>query len=133
MNANTKMKNDKQRSDFQMLWNQRKQEWRQKAAATAPDDNAILHMADLARHRASTDTTPIISITKRRNRWIPYAAAASIAAGITLISVSRQGVTDNTPPTAQKVNVEGNTMFFMCNNGCSVQDVVLAANDVIKK
>ena len=132
MNANT-MNNYGKRDDFQTIWDQRKQGWRRKAAATAPDDNAILRMADLARHQASATETPDISITKRRNRWIPYAAAASIAAGVTLIGLNLQNGTSDPMPTAQKVDVEGNTMFFMCNNCCSMQDVVLAANYVIKK
>ena len=127
------MDNRKPREDFDTLWNRRKQTWHEHATKAAPDDEAMLRMAEKAQHQASVTETPAITITKRRNRWIPYAAAASIVVGVATMGLTRQNEPDNTKPVAKEVNVNGQTLRFMCNKGCSAQDVVFAVNDVIKK
>ena len=127
------MENNKQHCDFQPLWNHRKYAWQEKAAATVPDDDTILRLADRARRSEWTEESVVVPLnTRRRNRWIPYVAAASIVAGAVLIGVGRFRNVSNTGPQVQKADVDGHTMFFMCNNGCSVQDFIFAATDVIK-
>jgi hypothetical protein len=34
---------------------------------------------------------------------------------------------------AQKININGQNVRFLCNNGCSAQDILVSANDIIKK
>ena len=65
-------------------------------------------------------------------RWIPYAAAASLVIGVAAIGLTRQGQPDNGLPVAEEVTVESQTIHFICNNGCSAQDIMLLANKVIK-
>ena len=127
------MDNRKPREDFDTLWNRRKQTWHEHATKAAPDDEAMLRMAEKAQHQASVTETPAITITKRRNRWIPYAAAASIAVGVAIVGLTRQNEPGSTLPVAKEVNVNGQTIRFVCNNDCSVQDVIFAVNEVIKK
>ena len=127
------MDNRKPREDFDTLWNRRKQTWHEHATKAAPDDEAMLRMAEKAQHQASVTETPAITITKRRNRWIPYAAAASIVVGVAAIGLTRQNEPGSTLPVAKEVNVNGQTIRFVCNNDCSAQDVIFAVNEVIKK
>ena len=128
MNANNT------RGDFLSQWEYRKQAWRQEAERNAPDDATLLEMA----HRAQsipivTTEEDILSLTfKRRGRWLPYVSAAILVAGISIIGLTRQGTTPKPIPEAKEVTVEGQTLRFMCNNGCSAQDVLLSANEVIK-
>ena len=130
-NLNEKSNN---KADFRRLWERRKQAWRQEAELNAPNDDVLLKMAQRARSASAVPEEIIMPATiRKRGRWVPYAVAAGIAAGIVFIGVNRAGISPDPLPTVQEVNVEGNIMFFMCNNGCSVQDVVLSANDVIKK
>ena len=132
-NNNNEMNNNNQREAFNTLWNRRKQTWQEHATKAAPDDEAMLRMSEKARHQASATETPAITITKRRNRWIPYAAAATLVIGVATIGLTRHGETDTTLPVAKEVNVDGQTIRFVCNNGCSAQDIVFAANQVIKE
>ena len=128
MNANLNTMN---RDDFNQLWERRKQTWH----TGAPDDASILRMAERARNAAMPEENVTPINLGRRGRWIPYAAAASIAIGIGIIGLTRHSETPNTMqlPEAQKVNVNGQTVRFLCNNGCSAQEVLLSANDIIKK
>ena len=120
--------------DFQSLWERRKHTWLEKAKTAVPNDAAILRMAELARQQSPASEATVIPInSKKHNRWIPYAAAASLIIGVAAIGLNRQGDIQENVPVAEEVNVEGNTVFFLCNNGCSVQDVMIAANNVIKK
>ena len=131
-NNNNEMNNSNQREDFETLWNRRQQSWQERATKAAPGDEAMLRMAEKARHQASATETPAITITKRRNRWLPYAAAATLVIGVATIGLTRHGETDMALPIAKEVNVDGQTIRFVCNNGCSAQDIVFAANQVIK-
>lgn len=122
-----------QRDDFHTVWERRKHNWREQAERNMPDDANLLRLSEIARHKAQLQEAEVVPITRRRNRWIPYAAAASLIIGVAAIGLNRHtNVDDLITPVAQEVDVDGNTMFFLCNNGCSVQDVVLAANEVIK-
>lgn len=125
---NTKRQND----DFQTAWEHRKQNWQEQAEKALPDDDTLLRLAERARQQAQPHTAVAVPITRRGKRWIPYTAAACIAVGVTAISLNRQEETDDTLPVAKEVTVEGQTIHFLCNNGCSAQDIILSASEVIK-
>ncbi len=126
------MDKNNQHYDFQSVWEHR-HSWRDKVDGNIPDDETVLLMADHAREMASLSETAAMPLnTRHRGRWIPYAAAASLVTGIVLVGVNNSKNLDNHKPKVQKVVVEGHTMYFICNNDCSVQDVMYAANDVIK-
>ena len=128
MNTNT------QRDDFKAQW-QRRQQWQEQAEKSAPNDETLLQWVKKAQQISAVSGLNVIPFpTPHRKRWIPYAAAASLIIGVAAIGLNRHAEVDETIiPVAQEVDVDGNTMFFLCNNGCSVQEVMLAANDVIKK
>ena len=131
-NSKIKMDNNKQQDDFQLLWERRKYSWQEMEAKAVPNDETILRMADHASRQDVTSEAAIFPFNSRhRQRWIPYVAAASLVTGVALVSLNRQKSINNPTPQVQTVEVEGHTMFFMCNNGCSVQDIIYAANDVI--
>ena len=119
--------------DFKTQW-QRRQQWQEPARKTVPDDETFLRWAEKARQASAEHDVNVIPFpTHRRNRWIPYAAAASIAVGVTIIGLTHQNESGSTLPVAKEVNVDGQTIRFVCNNDCSVQDVIFAVNEVIKK
>ena len=119
--------------DFQKAWERRKQDWQRQAEHSLPDDATLLHIAELARMQARQQGTVVVPLTRRRNRWLPYAAAASLVVGIATFVLTRESQPENTLPVAEKVSVEGKTMHFLCNKGCSVDEVLIAANEVIKE
>ena len=119
--------------DFKTQW-QRRQQRQEPARNLVPDDETFLRWAEKARHAsAGPDVNVIPFPTHHRNRWIPYAAAASIAVGVAIVGLSRQNEPGSTLPVAKEVNVNGQTIRFVCNNDCSAQDVIFAVNEVIKK
>lgn len=124
--------NAKQNDDFQTVWEHRKQNWQQQAEKTLPDDATLLRLAETARRQAQQQTAVVVPFTRPRKRWIPYAAAACIAAGVTVIGLTHQSQSENELPVAEEVTVEGQTIHFLCNNGCSAQDIMLSASEVIK-
>ena len=134
MDANNENKtmNAKQNDDFQTVWERRKQNWQQQAEKTLPDDATLLRLAETARRQAQQQTAVVVPFTRPRKRWIPYAAAACIAAGVTVIGLTHQSQHENKLPVAEEVTVAGQTIHFLCNNGCSAQDILLSANEVIK-
>lgn len=130
MNAN------QNRDDFRHLWERRKQAWQNGNAMNAPDDATVLKMAEHARQASTAPAENIVPISLgRRGRWIPYVAAASVLIGIGIVRLTYQSKTPNQPqlPEAQQININGQTVRFLCNNGCSAQEVLLSANDIIKK
>ena len=121
------------RGDFETQW-QRRQQWQEPARKTVPDDETYMRWAEKARQAsAGPDVNVIPFPSPRRNRWIPYAAAASIAVGVAIVGLTRQNEPGSTLPVAKEVSVNGQTIHFMCNNDCSAQDVLFAVNEVIKK
>ena len=130
-NNENKTMNAKRNDDFQTVWERRKQNWQQQAEKTLPDDATLLRLAETARQQ-SQQTAVVVPLTRPRKRWIPYAAAACIAAGLTVVELAHQSQSENELPVAEEVTVEGQTIHFLCNNGCSVQDILLSANEVIK-
>lgn len=130
MNAN------QNRDDFQQLWERRKQTWQNENDMNVPDDTTVLKMAELARQVSPTRDENIVPISLgRRGRWIPYAAAASVLIGVGVIGLTYQSEMPNQPQLlkAQKININGQNVRFLCNNGCSAQDILVSANDIIKK
>lgn len=130
MNAN------QNRDDFQQLWERRKQTWQNKNDMNVPDDTTVLKMAELARQVSAARDENIVPISLgRRGRWIPYAAAASVLIGVGVIGLTYQSEMPNQPQLlkAQKININGQNVRFLCNNGCSAQDILVSANDIIKK
>ena len=130
MNAN------QNRDDFRQLWERRKQMWQNENDMNVPDDTTVLKMAELARQVSPARDENIVPISLgRRGRWIPYAAAASVLIGVGVIGLTYQSEMPNQPQLlkAQKININGQNVRFLCNNGCSAQDILVSANDIIKK
>lgn len=130
MNAN------QNRDDFRQLWERRKQTWQNENDMNVPDDTTVLKMAELARQVSPARDENIVPISLgRRGRWIPYAVAASVLIGVGVIGLTYQSETPNQPQLlkAQKININGQNVRFLCNNGCSAQDILVSANDIIKK
>ena len=126
MNTNT------QRNDFKTQW-QRRQQWQEQAQKSAPDNETLLRWVEKARQTSAASEVNVIPFpTPHRKRWIPYAAAASIAVGVTIIGLTRQGQPNNPLPATKEVTVGDQTIHFLCNNGCSAQDIILSASEVIK-
>ena len=124
LNANT------QRDDFKTQWQCRRQ-WEEQAEKLTPDDKTFLHWAEKAQQDPAGLEMNVIPF-RRTKRWIPYAAAASLVIGVAAIGLTRQGQPENGLPVAEEVTVENQTVHFICNNGCSAQDIMLLANKVIK-
>ena len=119
--------------DFKTQW-QRRQQWQEPARKLVSDDETFLRWAEKARQASAGPDVNIIPFpTHRRNRWIPYAAAATLVIGVATFGLTHHNETDTTLPIAKEVNVNGQTIRFVCNNDCSAQDVIFAVNDVIKK
>ena len=130
-NINT-MNTNTEHDDFKAVW-ERRQQWQGQAEKSAPDDATFLRWAEKVQQSSNSQESKIIQFSAhRRKRWIPYAAAASFVIGLTVIGLIRQGQPDNGLPVAEEVTVEGQTIHFLCNKGCSAHDVLLSANEVIK-
>ena len=126
MNTNT------ERDDFKAVW-ERRQQWQGQAEKSAPDDATFLRWAEKAQQSTnSQEVKTILFSAHRRNRWIRYAAAACIAIGVILVGMNHHGETGNNLLVAKEVKVGGQTVRFLCNNGCSAQDILLSASAVIK-
>ena len=119
-----------QHGDFETQW-QYRQQWKEQAEKSAPNDKTFLQWAEKAQQDPAGWGMNVVPYHRTR-RWIPYAAAASLVIGVTIIGLTRQGQPDNGLPVAEEVTVDSQTVHFMCNNGCSAQDVMLLANKVIK-
>lgn len=124
--------NNSKRDDFKTQW-KRRQQWQEQAKKAMPDDETLLRWTKKARENHDMPEVNVIPFpSHRRNRWIPYAAAACIAIGVAAIGLNRQDETNSSLPEAKEVKVEGQTVRFLCNNGCSALEVMLSANEVIK-
>ena len=107
-------------NDFDKQW-QRRQNALLDAENSAPSNKTIMAMARRAQYRPHHKLT-----------WIPYAAAASVIIGILFFEWNIQSAKTKIP-VAQEVSVEGQTVKFLCNSGCSAQDVIISANNIIKQ
>lgn len=119
-------------NDLKIQWEQRR-DWQSQAEQTMPDDATLMRMADIAiQTQADNETRMVLFPTRRRNRWIPYAAAASLVIGMVTLGLTRHSETMSRLPETKEMIVNGQTIRFVCNNECSAQDVLLSANKVIK-
>jgi hypothetical protein len=119
-----------QRDDFKTQWEHR-QQWEKQAEKTVPDDKTFLQWAEKAQQDPAGLGAKVIRFHRNR-RWIPYAAAASLIIGVTIFGMTRSSQPNDELPIAEEVTVESQTIHFVCNNGCSAQDIMLMANKVIK-
>ena len=120
------------RDNFKTQWKHR-QQWQEEIQKSVPDDETLLGWAEKARQTYFKPEVNVVPFpSHHRNRWIPYAAAACIAFGVAAVGLNRQDETNSTLPEAKEVKVEGQTIRFLCNNGCSALEVMLSANEVIK-
>ena len=118
--------------DFKTQW-QRSQHWQVEAEKTVPDDETLLRWVEKAQQASAGTGVDLFPFpTRRRTQWIPITAAASLVIGVTVIGLTRNGQPDNGLPMAKEVTVESQTVRFICNNGCTAQDVMDLANKVIK-
>ncbi len=118
-----------QHDDFKTQWQSRLQ-WKEQAEKWVPDDQTFLRWAEKAQQEPAGLEKNVIPL-RRTRRWIPYAAAASLFIGVAAIGLTRQNPPDNGLPVAEKVTMESQTVHFLCNNGCSAQDIMQLANKVI--
>lgn len=93
------------RDDFEMQW-QHRQQAVNKAQNQVPDDEVILKMARKAQKRDEI-----------KLRWVPYAAAACLFLGVILYGL-------RLPNTQVK---------FLCNSGCSIEEVIISANKIVNQ
>ena len=119
-----------QHDDFKTQW-QSRQQWKDRAEKAAPADTTFLHWAEKAQQDPAGLEANVIPLHRTR-RWIPYAAAASLFIGVAVFGLTRQSQPENGLPVAEKVTMESQTVHFICNNGCSAQDIMSLANKVIK-
>ena len=132
MTMKDNIKANKQLDGFDAQW-QCRQQWEKQTEKTVPDDKTFLQWAEKAQQDPAGWGANVVFLSPHRNRrWIPYAAAASIAIGVTIIGLTRTGQPNDGLPVAEEVTVESQTIHFVCNNGCSAQDIMLLANKVIK-
>ena len=132
LNNDHKTMNQAQRDDFKTLWEHRKHDWQQQAEKTLPDDATLLRLAERAQQQAPLQPVVAVPFKRSRNRWIPYAAAASLVIGVSIIGLTRKSQPNPPMPRAEVVTVESQTIHFLCNNGCSPQDIMVLASKVIK-
>lgn len=123
------LKSSMQHDDFKTQWQSRLQ-WKEQAEKWVPDDQTFLRWAEKAQQEPAGLKKNVIPLHRTR-RWIPYAAAASLFIGVAAIGLTRQNPPDNGLPVAEKVTMESQTVHFLCNNGCSAQDIMQLANKVI--
>lgn len=117
---------------FETQWQNRRQ-WERQVEKSVPEDETFLIWAEKAQQSAMGSERDATSFPFRRKKhWIPYTAAASIVIAVAIIGLSRSSHSDNGFPTAKEVIVESQTIHFLCNNGCSAQDVMILAGRVIK-
>ncbi len=131
MRDNIKAMNPSAQHDgFETQW-RRRQQWEEQVEKSMPDDKTFLRWAEKAQQIPAGSEVNVISF-HRNKRWMSYAAAASLVIGVAVFGLTRRGQPDNRLPVAEEVTVESQTIHFVCNNGCSAQDIMLLANKVIK-
>lgn len=101
-------------NDFEIQWQHRKNALKD-AENNAPSDDVVLNMAKIAQNRAfAQEMSPV---RHRRLLWIPYVAAACLLAGVLLYGL----------------HLPNEEVKFLCNSGCSAQDVIISANKIVNQ
>lgn len=122
-----------QQNDFETQWRHR-QQWEERAEKSVPDDKSFLNWAEKAQQALGVSEVNVTPLPLHPNRrWIPYAAAASLIIGVTIIGLTYSSQPENELPIAEEVTVESQTIHFVCNNGCSAQDIMSLANKAFKE
>ena len=124
-----KHSNRKKCDNFSTAW-ERRERWTEQAQCQLPDDATIKKMAAFACCQPQDNDAPLPYLPARSHRWMGYAAAATLVAGISIIGVTHNNGTNNSQKV-KEVNIGGQTIHFVCNNDCSVQDVLLASQEVL--
>lgn len=109
------------RNDFEIQW-QHRREALQRMDNGIPSDDTMLKMA------ANMPT----SYSRHKLRWLPYAAAACLMIGITMFGISLHQAKTQLP-VAEEVIIKGEKMKFLCNSGCSAQDIFISARNIINQ
>ena len=114
------------KDDFELQWQLRQQALKY-AESHAPTDEWMLGAA----RQAMAVGNETQKMQRYRFRWIPYAAAAGLLIAVSIIGLRHK---DNVTqfPVTEKVDVEGQTIRFLCNSGCSANDVVQSVYHIIQ-
>ena len=115
------MTNKKKKIDFEVQWERRKQAM-EKASQTAPDEQRMRFLAKLARHPQTSRLANEEIRPERGFRWIPYAAAAACVA-VLVGGGLRYFQQQPAPLQAEKVTMDGEQLYFLCNNQCAAAEV----------
>ena len=116
------------KNDFEIQW-QRRQQALQDAQKSAPADAAMNDMAQRAFEQVVESET-YKPMRRHLYRWVPYVAAAGLFVGASLIGLEWYGKTQL--PVTQEVSIGEQTIHFLCNTGCSADDIVQSAQNIIK-
>ena len=115
-------------SDFEKQWERRRQAL-DNAAQTAPDEERMRLWAKLARQPQPAQAENGTVLRRVRPRWVPYAAAAACVA-VLVVGGLRYFQQQPAPLQAEKVTVDGEQLYFLCNNQCAAAEVVQAAEEM---
>ena len=118
-------------SDFEKQWERRRQAL-YNAAQTAPDEERMRLWAKLARQPQPAQAENGTVLRRVRPRWVPYAAAAACVA-VLVVGGLRYFQQQPAPLQAEKVTVDGEQLYFLCNNQCAAAEVVQAAEEMFDK
>ncbi|MBR5664455.1 MAG: hypothetical protein IKX13_01745 [Bacteroidales bacterium] len=118
-------------SDFEKQWERRRQAL-DNAAQTAPDEERMRLWAKLARQPQPAQAENGTVLRRVRPRWVPYAAAAACVA-VLVVGGLRYFQQQPAPLQAEKVTVDGEQLYFLCNNQCAAAEVVQAAREMFDK
>jgi len=118
------------RTDFEKQW-QRRRRALQASLHDAPSDDAVLAMSMNAQQEIPLEEGTLVS-RRPRLRWIPFAAAASVFVGVSIIGIA-QWKKKPQLPVAEVVTVDGQAVRFLCNSGCSADDVIQSARNIMIK
>ena len=117
-------------SDFEKQWERRRQAL-DNAAQTAPDEERMRLWAKLARQPQPAQAENGTVLRRVRPRWLPYAAAAACVT--VLVVGGLRYFQQPAPLQAEKVTVDGEQLYFLCNNQCAAAEVVQAAEEMFDK
>lgn len=118
-------------SDFEKQWERRRQAL-DSAAQTAPDEERMRLWAKLARQPQPAQAENGTVLRRVRPRWVPYAAAAACVT-VLVVGGLRYFQQQPAPLQAEKVTMDGEQLYFLCNNQCAAAEVVQAAEEMFDK
>jgi len=113
--------------DFEIQW-QRRQQALQDAPSHVPSDATIQSMAQRAIEQVAENE--IYEPLHRSFSWVPFAAVAGLLLGISIIGLKWYDNRSQLPAT-QEVSIDGQTIQFLCNTGCSANDIVQSVHSIM--